>query len=186
MNMSVHVPGTGADDAWSGTGRPCARLRSKSLDRNSYDSGDWFNRIDWSGRESTFGSGLPPARDNLAKWPYMQPLLADPALRPVAADMQAAHARAQDLLGIRFSSLFRLGSAPLVHGKVSSPRAGGGRRSGGAPLGVRRPDGDVHGAGPDGGGVRIEEGAVMWISTAPGRGARRPAIGRASSSGGDS
>ena len=25
-------------------------LRSKSLDRNSYDSGDWFNRIDWSGR----------------------------------------------------------------------------------------------------------------------------------------
>ncbi len=24
-------------------------LRSKSLDRNSYDSGDWFNRIDWSG-----------------------------------------------------------------------------------------------------------------------------------------
>ena len=37
-------------------------LRSKSLDRNSYDSGDWFNRIDWSGRESTFGSGLPPAR----------------------------------------------------------------------------------------------------------------------------
>ena len=23
-------------------------LRSKSLDRNSYDSGDWFNRVDWS------------------------------------------------------------------------------------------------------------------------------------------
>ena len=43
-------------------------LRSKSLDRNSYDSGDWFNRIDWSGRESTFGSGLPPEPDNEAKW----------------------------------------------------------------------------------------------------------------------
>ena len=23
-------------------------LRSKSLDRNSFDSGDWFNRIDWT------------------------------------------------------------------------------------------------------------------------------------------
>ena len=23
-------------------------LRSKSLDRNSYDSGDWFNRVDWT------------------------------------------------------------------------------------------------------------------------------------------
>ena len=34
-------------------------LRSKSLDRNSYNSGDWFNRIDWTGQESTFGSGLP-------------------------------------------------------------------------------------------------------------------------------
>ena len=44
-------------------------LRSKSLDRNSYDSGDWFNRIDWSGQESTFGSGLPPPPDNEAKWP---------------------------------------------------------------------------------------------------------------------
>ena len=37
-------------------------LRSKSLDRNSYNSGDWFNRIDWSANESTWGSGLPPTR----------------------------------------------------------------------------------------------------------------------------
>ncbi len=57
-------------------------LRSKSLDRNSYDSGDWFNRIDWSATESTWGSGLPPAWDNEARWPYMRPLLADPALKP--------------------------------------------------------------------------------------------------------
>ena len=35
-------------------------LRSKSLDRNSYDSGDWFNRIDWS-QDNHFASGLPPA-----------------------------------------------------------------------------------------------------------------------------
>ncbi|HEY0776085.1 MAG TPA: pullulanase-type alpha-1,6-glucosidase, partial [Nocardioidaceae bacterium] len=32
-------------------------LRSKSLDRNSYDSGDWFNRVDWTRQENTFGSG---------------------------------------------------------------------------------------------------------------------------------
>ena len=24
-------------------------LRSKDMDQNSYDSGDWFNKIDWSG-----------------------------------------------------------------------------------------------------------------------------------------
>ena len=58
-------------------------LRSKSLDRNSFDSGDWFNRIDWSGTSSTWGSGLPPRGDNEAKWSYMRPLLADPALEAV-------------------------------------------------------------------------------------------------------
>jgi pullulanase/glycogen debranching enzyme len=100
-------------------------LRSKSLDRNSYDSGDWFNRVDWSGHESTFGSGLPPARDNQDKWSYMQPLLADPALKPQPADMHAAHARADELLRIRFSSpLFRLGSAQSIQDRVSFPNGG--------------------------------------------------------------
>ena len=106
-------------------------LRSKSLDRNSYDSGDWFNRIDWSGRESTFGSGLPPAPDNKDKWPFMRPLLADPALKPGAADMRAAHARAEELLRIRFSSpLFRLGSAELIQDRVSFPIGGPGQTPG--------------------------------------------------------
>ncbi len=30
-------------------------LRSKSLDRNSFDSGDWFNRLDWSYADNHFG-----------------------------------------------------------------------------------------------------------------------------------
>ncbi|PZF83416.1 pullulanase-type alpha-1,6-glucosidase [Jiangella anatolica] len=95
-------------------------LRSKSLDRNSYDSGDWFNRIDWTGQQSTFGSGLPPATDNEAKWDFMRPLLASPSLRPGASDLGMATTMAQDLLRLRFSSpLFRLGSAELVQERVS-------------------------------------------------------------------
>ena len=106
-------------------------LRSKSLDRNSFNSGDWFNRIDWSYDTSTWGSGLPPAGDNQAKWPYMQPLLADPALLPHSADISAAHDRALDLLRIRFSSpLFRLGSFDLVQQRVSFPTAGPGQAPG--------------------------------------------------------
>ena len=46
-------------------------LRSKSLDRNSYDSGDWFNVLDYSYQTNGFGRGLPPRRDNETKWPYM-------------------------------------------------------------------------------------------------------------------
>jgi pullulanase-type alpha-1,6-glucosidase len=102
-------------------------LRSKSLDRNSYNSGDWFNRIDWTGRTSAWGSGLPPAGDNAAKWDYMRPLLSDPALEPHGADIRAAHRQALDLLRIRFSSpLFRLGSAEAIQQRLSFPAGGPG------------------------------------------------------------
>ena len=35
-------------------------MRSKSLDRNSFDSGDWFNRLDWTFQSNHWGTGLPP------------------------------------------------------------------------------------------------------------------------------
>jgi pullulanase-type alpha-1,6-glucosidase len=100
-------------------------LRSKSLDRNSYDSGDWFNRIDWTGQESTFGSGLPMAADNQDKWSIMAPLLADPALKPTAADIAQAEGAALDLLRVRSEvELLRLGDADLIKQKVSFPNGG--------------------------------------------------------------
>ncbi|MGH3995706.1 MAG: alpha-1,6-glucosidase domain-containing protein, partial [Pseudonocardiaceae bacterium] len=100
-------------------------LRSKSLDRNSYNSGDWFNRIDWSYTESTWGSGLPPRADNESKWPFMRPLLADPSLRPASTDIRAAHDRALELLRVRFSSpLFRLGSYQAIQQRVTFPTGG--------------------------------------------------------------
>ncbi|WP_350277141.1 pullulanase-type alpha-1,6-glucosidase [Kribbella sp. HUAS MG21] len=100
-------------------------LRSKSLDRNSYDSGDWFNTLDWTGADNGFGHGLPPKPDNEAKWPYMKPLLADPALKPSATEVATASAAAADLLKLRFSTpLFRLGSAALINQKLSFPLSG--------------------------------------------------------------
>lgn len=100
-------------------------LRSKSLDDNSYNSGDWFNRIDWTGQESTFGSGLPREADNGDKWGISGPLLANPALKPAPADMAAAEAAALDLLEVREEvDLLRLGSADLIEQKVSFPNSG--------------------------------------------------------------
>ncbi|MBT2516684.1 pullulanase-type alpha-1,6-glucosidase [Streptomyces sp. ISL-90] len=100
-------------------------LRSKSLDRNSYNSGDWFNRIDWTGQESTFGSGLPNEADNGGKWSIMAPLLANPALKPAAADIAAAEASALDLLRVRDEvDLLQLGSAELIDEKVTFPNSG--------------------------------------------------------------
>jgi pullulanase/glycogen debranching enzyme len=54
----------------------------------------------------------------------MQPLLADPDLKPGKEDMDAAHAAAADLLRIRMSTpLFRLGSASAIQEKISFPAA---------------------------------------------------------------
>ncbi|MEU4211351.1 pullulanase-type alpha-1,6-glucosidase [Streptomyces sp. NPDC026206] len=101
-------------------------LRSKSLDRNSYDSGDWFNAIHWDCAEGNgFGRGLPPAADNAAKWPYAKPLLADPALRPGCPTVTAASAAYRDLLRIRTTEkAFSRPTAQAVQETLSFPLSG--------------------------------------------------------------
>jgi len=100
-------------------------LRSKSLDANSYNSGDWFNFLDFSMRDNGFGAGLPPEADNAERWRLYAPLLADPRLKPKPAHIRTAHEAALDLLRIRASSrLFRLGSAASITSRVSFPVAG--------------------------------------------------------------
>jgi hypothetical protein len=100
-------------------------LRSKSLDANSYASGDWFNFLDFSMRDNGFGAGLPPEQDNAGRWQILGPLLADPRLKPKPSQIRAAHAAALELLRLRASSrLFRLGDAALIRAKVSFPVAG--------------------------------------------------------------
>ena len=90
-------------------------LRSKSMDRNSYNSGDWFNKIDWTGMDNNWGVGLPPAQDNQANWPIMQPLLANPALDPGPADIAQALAHFKETLKIRQTTrLLRLRTAAEI------------------------------------------------------------------------
>jgi pullulanase-type alpha-1,6-glucosidase len=102
------------------------RLRSKSLDRNSYDSGDWFNQIRWDCADGNgFGLGLPPAADNSAAWPAARPLLADRALVPGCAQIAAANARHAELLRVRRSSpVFGLPTAAEVQKRLSFPLSG--------------------------------------------------------------
>ncbi|HRX04413.1 MAG TPA: pullulanase-type alpha-1,6-glucosidase, partial [Anaerolineae bacterium] len=95
-------------------------LRSKSLDRNSYDSGDWFNRVYWNKSSNNFGQGLPPSWDNSSRWAIMGPLLADTALDPATTDMDFAAAHLREILRIRKSSpLFRLPTEAEINARVS-------------------------------------------------------------------
>jgi pullulanase/glycogen debranching enzyme len=94
-------------------------LRSKSMDRDSYDSGDWFNRLDFSYTTNNWGVGLPIADKNQDLWPLMQPLLADPALKPGEDDILASAMHLREMLQIRKSSpLFRLRTAEEVQACV--------------------------------------------------------------------
>lgn len=100
-------------------------LRSKSMDRNSFDSGDWFNPLDWTYRDNGFGRGLPPADDNAASWDWMRPRLADPALKPSPADIAWTRDAFRDLLRIRASSsLFRLRTGDEVKARLRLPNTG--------------------------------------------------------------
>ncbi|WP_420631431.1 pullulanase-type alpha-1,6-glucosidase [Candidatus Leptofilum sp.] len=94
-------------------------LRSKSLDRNSYNSGDWFNRLDFTYQSNNWGIGLPPAADNQSMWPTMQPLLANPDLAPTPDDIAFARDTYLELLQIRAGSpLFRLQTAVQIQERL--------------------------------------------------------------------
>ncbi|MEO3774923.1 pullulanase-type alpha-1,6-glucosidase [Micromonospora sp. B9E7] len=122
LALGAVVLGQGTGFVTAGT----ERLRSKSLDRNSYNSGDWFNQIRWGcERGNGFGAGLPPAQDNEDKWPYAKPLLADPALVPDCAAINTTDARYAELLRIRASSpVFGLATAEQVQRRVAFPLSG--------------------------------------------------------------
>jgi pullulanase-type alpha-1,6-glucosidase len=93
-------------------------LRSKSLDRNSYNSGDWYNRLDWTYNTNNWGVGLPgEGRD---KWDLFRLLLANPNLRVGKGDMLFAHQVFREFLQIRRSSkLFRLETAEDIQKSVT-------------------------------------------------------------------
>ncbi|XVF23499.1 hypothetical protein REPUB_Repub13aG0044000 [Reevesia pubescens] len=94
-------------------------LRSKSLDRDSYNSGDWFNRLDFTYNSNNWGVGLPPKGKNENNWPLIQPRLADPSFKPQRSHILAAVENFTNVLHIRYSSpLFRLRTANAIQERV--------------------------------------------------------------------
>ncbi len=124
MEDRVRIQNVGLSTVLLGQGVPFIHagsdlLRSKSLDRDSFNSGDWFNKLDFTYESNNFGVGLPVAGKNQENWPIMQPFLADTDLQPTNADIVQSAALFQELLAIRYSSpLFRLETAAEVQERV--------------------------------------------------------------------
>jgi pullulanase len=117
QNLAVDVVMLGQGVAFFHAGTDM--LRSKSIDRDSFNSGDWFNRLDFTYRSNNWGAGLPPAHANKDKWPIMQPLLANRAMQPSPAEIRRAVEHFREMLRIRKSTrLFRLRTAAEIESKV--------------------------------------------------------------------
>ncbi|WP_246143438.1 pullulanase-type alpha-1,6-glucosidase [Colwellia echini] len=97
-------------------------MRSKSYLRDSYDYGDWFNRVDFSKQDNFYQVGLPPAAKDEENWPLIQQVLKGHEGRDKvnAKQIQQSSDAFIDLLAIRMSSpLFRLSTEQSIIDKVS-------------------------------------------------------------------
>ncbi len=95
-------------------------LRSKSLDGNSYDSGDAFNVLDWSYQSNHFGTAVPDMQGSPEANALTMSMLKESTLVPTTADIVWAHQAHLDLLKIRKSSqLFRLPTAQDVQVRLT-------------------------------------------------------------------
>jgi pullulanase len=102
-------------------------LRSKSMERDSYNSGDWFNRLDFSYRDNNFGVGLPPDVPP-EQFRYLRPYLANADLVPESRHILRAVEHFREILQIRYSSpLFRLESAEEIMTRLSFHNTGPGQ-----------------------------------------------------------
>lgn len=84
-------------------------LRSKSLDRNSYDAGDWFNFVDFTKESNNWNIGLPLAQDNRANWSVMAAVSTKANAKAGRDEIEFSSDLFNEFLNIRKSSnLFRL------------------------------------------------------------------------------
>jgi pullulanase/glycogen debranching enzyme len=133
MEDRVRIQNLGLSTVLLGQGVPFMHagsdlLRSKSFDRDSFNSGDWFNKLDFTYMNNNFGVGLPVAGKNQADWPIMQPFLANTDLKPEMEHIAFSAALYQELLEMRYSSpLFRLETADEIYERVVFHNTGPGQ-----------------------------------------------------------
>ncbi|ALS97964.1 pullulanase-type alpha-1,6-glucosidase [Lacimicrobium alkaliphilum] len=106
-------------------------LRSKSMDRNSYNSGDWFNAVDFSMQSNNWAVGLPPAQDNQGSWQGQAAVLSNANAAALPQHIQLAATVFQEQLQIRYSSpLFRLDGSDEVNQRLGYHNTGSGQQPG--------------------------------------------------------
>lgn len=96
-------------------------LRSKSMERDSYDSGDWYNEVDFSYQGSAWNRGLPRQDKDGANWDLITEVVQSAGANadPTPSAIRYTNDQVQKLLSVRRDSpLFRLRTAEDVQDRL--------------------------------------------------------------------
>jgi len=104
-------------------------LRSKSMQRDSYDSGDWYNRVNFdlesAGLNNNWNVGLPREDKDGDNYTVIKEVIVDSQAQPSAEQIKLAASQFQELLKIRTTSpLFNLETAADVMARVDFQNTG--------------------------------------------------------------
>ncbi|PTT46117.1 DUF3372 domain-containing protein [Aeromonas sp. HMWF016] len=125
----VRMQGVSLATAMLGQGIPFTHagvelLRSKSMERDSYDSGDWYNKVDYTLADNNVDKGLPRKDKDGDNYPLIEKVLALNG-KPNGTDMETMVSFYQELAELRKSSrLLRLGSGTEVIKRVDFRNTG--------------------------------------------------------------
>jgi len=99
-------------------------LRSKSMQRDSYDYGDWYNRVDFTLNDNNWDKGLPAKDKDAANYAVIEKTLTANA-DASAANIQTAFAQYKEMLTLRKASpLMTLPSADEIIKRVDFRNTG--------------------------------------------------------------
>lgn len=99
-------------------------LRSKSFERDSYDSGDWYNKVDYTKQDNNYDVGLPRKDKDGDNYPLIK-AVKDVVGKPGAAEIAQMESFYKELASLRKSSpLFTLGTGAEVMKRVDFRNVG--------------------------------------------------------------
>ncbi|MCG8418083.1 MAG: pullulanase-type alpha-1,6-glucosidase [Proteobacteria bacterium] len=106
-------------------------LRSKSMERDSYNSGGWFNKLDFSYRSNNWNVGLPRHDKDGLSWNLIKQIIGDASIDPTQSHIKSAARHFGEMLVIRKTSpLFRLRSKAEVMQRVDFLNTGADQQDG--------------------------------------------------------
>ncbi|MEZ8194185.1 pullulanase-type alpha-1,6-glucosidase [Vibrio cortegadensis] len=106
-------------------------LRSKSMQRDSYDYGDWYNLVDFTLADNNWNKGLPAKEKDAANYDQITRATDDVNSQPTPADMERMFENYKELLTLRKASdLMTLPSAEEIMNRVDFRNTGKGQTTG--------------------------------------------------------